>query len=304
MPKTTKRAATKRAAKIAKAHATELPRLEVKAPARQSGREKRAARGIWRYPWLLTLIALIIVGTVGTLYFTHTGPFAPPAPAKKTATAKVTPTATPAVFVKDSVCNGSSVVKQLTNTAAPPTTAEFNKIQHKYDKAPAMSIDTSKVYCVGLNTSKGLVVLELDPKDAPNTVNNFVFLAQHHFYDGMKFYRVEPNFVVQTGSPSGSTAAGADGGPGYSFNDEAVKGEYTQGCVAMANSGKNTNGSQFFICTGNDSSKLQKNYNLFGHVTMGMNILLKIQGPSSDNPSSTKITPDTLNYVTVVAEKP
>ncbi len=303
MPKTTKRAATKRAAKIAKAHATELPRLEVKAPARPSGRDKRAARGIGRYPWLVVIIVFIIAGSIGTLYFTHTGPFAPPAPAKKAA-AKVTPTATPAVFVNNSVCNESSVVKQLTNTAAPPTTDAFNAIKHKYDSAPAMSIDTSKVYCVGLNTNRGLVVLELDPKDAPNTVNNFVFLAQNHFYDGMKFYRVEPNFVVQTGSPSGSTAAGDDGGPGYTFDDEPVKGEYQQGCVAMANSGKNTNGSQFFICTANDSSKLQKNYNLFGHVTMGMNILLQIKGPSTDNPSSTNVTPDTLNYVTVVAEKP
>src|SRR5579883_2129465 len=302
MPKTTKRAATKRAAKIAKAHATELPRLEVKAPARQSGREKRAARGIWRYPWLLTLIALIIVGTVGTLYFTHTGPFAPPAPAKKTATAKVTPTATPAVFVKDSVCNGSSVVKQLTNTAAPPTTAEFNKIQHKYDKAPAMSIDTSKVYCVGLNTSKGLVVLELDPKDAPNTVNNFVFLAQHHFYDGMKFHRVVPGFVIQTGSPDGS----GNGGPGYKFKDEPVKGNYTAGCVAMANSGPNTNGSQFFICTADDSSKLtSKSYNLFGHVTMGLNIAQKIQGPNPQGSAAEqKIVPDIIRHVVVVAVNP
>lgn len=303
MPKTTKRAATKRAAKIAKAHATDLPKLEVKAPVRYSSKDKRAVRGLWRYPWLVGILAVLIVGTVSTMYFTHVGPFALPVPPKK-ATVKVVPTATPAVFVKDSVCNGSAVVKQLTNTAAAPTTAAFNKIQHKYDKAPAMSIDTSKVYCVGLNTNRGLVVLELDPKDAPNTVNNFVFLAQHHFYDGMKFYRVEPKFVVQTGSPSGSTAAGADGGPGYSFKDEPVKGEYTQGCVAMANSGKNTNGSQFFICTGDDSSRLPKSYNLFGHVTEGMNILLNLQGPSTDNPSSTKVAPDTLNYVTVVAEKP
>lgn len=303
MPKTTKRTATKRAAKIARAHATDLPKLEVKAPVHRSGREKRAARGLRRYPWAVVIILAVILGTVGALYGYHLGPFAPH-PVVKVAP-KPMPLATPAIFVNTSPCNASSVVKQLTNTAAAPTTAEFNKNQHSYSKAPAMSIDTSKVYCVGLNTSKGLVILELDPKDAPNTVNNFVFLAQHHFYDGMKFYRVEPNVVVQTGSPSGSTAAGASGGPGYSFNDEPVKGIYSQGCVAMANSGKNTNGSQFFICTGNDTDKgWGQNYNYFGHVTEGMNILLKLQGPSTDNPSSTKITPDTLNYVTVVAEKP
>ncbi|HEX7734673.1 MAG TPA: peptidylprolyl isomerase [Ktedonobacteraceae bacterium] len=299
MPKTTKRAATKRAAKIAKAHATDLPKLEVKAPQHRSGREKRASRGIGRYPWLVSIVLLLIVATVGSLYIYHIGPFAPP-PAKKI-TAKATPvvTVTPAVFDSKSPCNTSTVVKQLTSTAAPLTTDAFNKIKHTYDKAPAMTIDQNKVYCVGLNTSRGLVVLELDPKMAPNTVNNFVYLAQNHFYDGMKFYRVEPNSLIQTGSPAGSTDV-KGGGPGYSFKDEPVKGNYTQGCVAMANSGTDTNGSQFFVCTG-DNSKLDKKYNLFGHVTEGMNVLLKIQGPNSTN---TKVTPDMLNYTTVVAVKP
>lgn len=300
MPKTTKRVASKRATKIAKAHATDLPKLEVKAPPRRSSGEKRAARGLGRYPWAVTIVLVLIVAGVGSLYYYHIGPFAPPPPPKK----QPVVLATPATFTS-SPCNTSTVVKQLTNTAAAPTTAQFNKNQHTYSKAPAMSIDQNKLYCVGLNTSKGLVVLELDPKDAPNTVNNFVFLAQHHFYDGMKFYRVEPNAVVQTGSPAGSIASGATGGPGYTFNDEPVKGKYTQGCVAMANSGKNTNGSQFFVCTGDDTGKgWGTSYNLFGHVTMGMNILLKIQGPSTDHPSSTKITPDTLNYVTTVAVNP
>ncbi|HLI71832.1 MAG TPA: peptidylprolyl isomerase [Ktedonobacteraceae bacterium] len=289
MPKTTKRAASKRAAKIAKAHATDLPRLEVKAPPRRSPGEKRPARGLARYPWAAFLSLLVIAAAVVSLYYYHLGPFAPPAKPKKTATV--------------SPCVASSVIKQLTDTSAPPTTAEFNKTQHTYSKAPAMSINTKKLYCVGLNTNRGLIVLELDPSLAPNTVNNFVFLAQHKFYDGMKFYRVVPNFVVQTGSPTGTTS----GGPGYKFNDEPVKGNYTQGCVAMANSGPNTNGSQFFICTANDTSKLQKKYNLFGHVVQGMNVLLKIQGPDPDSGSSAaaqKITPDTLNHVLVVAVNP
>lgn len=301
MPKTTKRAATKRAARIAKAHATDLPKLEVKAPQNRSGRDKRASRGLGRYPWLVTIVLVLIVATVGLSYVYHIGPFTIP-PAKKV-TAKATPvvTATPAVFDSKSPCNASSVVKQLTNTAAPLTTDAFNKIKHTYDKAPAMTIDQSKVYCVGLNTNRGLVVLELDPKMAPITVNNFVYLAQNHFYDGMKFYRVEPNSLIQTGSPAGSTAT-QGGGPGYSFKDEPVKGSYTQGCVAMANSGANTNGSQFFVCTADQTkSGWDNKYNLFGHVTEGMNILLKIQGPNDNN---TKVTPDTLNYTTVVAVKP
>jgi cyclophilin family peptidyl-prolyl cis-trans isomerase len=300
MPKTTKRAATRRAAKIAKAHATELPKLEVKAPLHRAPKGKRPARGLARYPWAVTLVLALIIASVAALYFTHTGPFAPPKVVKHPA-----PTATPAVLTS-SPCNASSVVKQLTNTAAPPTTAQFNKNQHTYSKAPSMSIDTKKLYCVGLNTNRGLIVLELDPKIAPNTVNNFVYLAEHHFYDGMKFHRVVPGFVVQTGDPKGD----GTGGPGYTFNDEPVKGDYTAGCVAMANNGHpNTNGSQFFICTANDTSKFpKKSYNLFGHVTMGLNIAQQIQGPegSGDPDYATRknIKPDTLNYVTVVAVNP
>jgi peptidylprolyl isomerase len=284
MPKTTKRAATKRAAKIAKAHATDLPKLEVKAPLHRPGREKRASRGLGRYPWAIGIITVLILTGIGFLYYNHVGPFAPPAPVQK---------------VVVSPCSTSSIAKQLTTTTSPLTTDEFNKIEHTYSKAPAMSIDTSKVYCVGLNTSRGLIVLELDPKLAPNTVNNFVYLAKQHFYDGMKFHRVVPSFIIQTGDPKGD----GTGGPGYKFNDEKVQGNYTQGCVAMANSGVNTNGSQFFICTADDSSKLQKSYNLFGHVVQGLNIALKIQGPG-DASTSKNITPDMLNYVTVVAVKP
>jgi cyclophilin family peptidyl-prolyl cis-trans isomerase len=282
MPKTTKRAASKRAARIAKAHATDLPKLEVKAPLYRPATGKRPARGLARYPWAVTIVILLILAGIGATYYSHVGPFAP--------AAKKPP------VVAASPCNASSVVKQLTNTAAAPTAAEFAKNQHTYSKAPAMSINTNKLYCVGLNTNRGLIVLELDPKMAPNTVNNFVYLAQNHFYDGMKFHRVVPNFIIQTGDPKGN----GSGGPGYKFNDEPVKGEYTAGCVAMANSGANTNGSQFFICTANDTKSLQKNYSLFGHVTSGLNIAQKIQGPG-DNGQNANVTPDTMNYVTVVA---
>ncbi len=158
-----------------------------------------------------------------------------------------------------------------------------------------MTIDTNRVYCAGINTNRGLIVLELDPSIAPKTVNNFVFLAQHHFYDGIVFHRVVPGFVIQAGSPTGKP----DGNPGYKFNDEPVKGNYTEGCVAMANSGPNTNGSQFFICTGNDTSKLTKSYNLFGHVVKGMDVATKIQGPD-DTASSKNIKPDVINHLIVV----
>ena len=292
MPKATKRAASRRAAKIAKAHATELPKLEVKeAPARKRvPGYKPPARGLARYPWASTFLILLIIGLgVFTLYFYHLGPFAlPPTKAKPVVHASPTSSTTPSPCL--------SVVKQLTDNAPPPDAATFNKTQHTYSAAPKMSIDTKKVYCAGLNTNRGLIVLELDPQLAPNTVNNFVFLAQHHFYDGMKFHRVVPGFIIQSGDPLGN----GTGGPGYKFNDEQVKGNYTVGCLAMANSGANTNGSQFFICTADDTKTLQKSYNLFGHVVQGLDVAKKIQGPG-DDASSKNIKPDVINHVIVVA---
>src|SRR4030081_226814 len=92
------------------------------------------------------------------------------------------------------------------------------------------------------------------------------------FYGGLRFHRFEAGFVIQGGNPLGT----GSGGPGYKFADEPVLGEYTAGAVAMANSGPNTNGSQFFICTVDDTTKLAKNYNLFGYVQTGMDVVLKI----------------------------
>src|SRR3989449_5154863 len=135
-----------------------------------------------------------------------------------------------------------------------------------------MTINTAHHFLVTIKTAKGDIVLCLDPKLAPNTVNNFVFLARNQFYDGLKFHRVEANFVIQGGDPKGD----GTGGPGYKFNDEPVAGEYTAGAVAMANSGPNTNGSQFFICTVDDRSKLAKSYNLFGQVVSGMDAVTSV----------------------------
>ena len=184
-----------------------------------------------------------------------------------------------------------------------PSKGEIDKITHTYKDAPAMTINTNKIYCAGLNTNRGLIVVELDPKIAPKTVNNFVYLAQNHFYDGEVFHRViqsggsdQGPFIIQAGNPSG-TGTGPDG-PGYSFADEAVQGTYTAGTIAMANKGANTNGSQFFISTQDNSKGLDKKYNLFGKVVKGLDIAQSIQGP---NENDNKTAPDLLNYV-VVAE--
>ena len=134
-----------------------------------------------------------------------------------------------------------------------------------------MQIDVSRLYRATITTPRGVISLCLEPALAPATVNNFVVLARNHFFDGLVFHRVVPGFVVQGGDPQGD----GTGGPGYRFADEPVKGGYTTGCVAMANAGPNTNGSQFFICTAEDTG-LQPLYNLFGQVMGGMGVVQAI----------------------------
>lgn len=138
--------------------------------------------------------------------------------------------------------------------------------------APEMNINTDSIYEVTITTPKGTIVMDLDPQLAPNTVNNFVSLANDGYYTGLTWHRVVPDFVIQGGCPEGS----GRGGPGYRFPDEPVTGEYTVGALAMANSGPDTNGSQFFICIDDCSRKLDKAYNLFGYVTSGMDVALNI----------------------------
>jgi cyclophilin family peptidyl-prolyl cis-trans isomerase len=331
MPKTTKRAASKRATRIARAHATELPRLEVKeAEPRRLPGYKPPARGIARYPWATGIVLILIAVGVFSLYANHLGPFALPKPApkpttsaqatvtaQKTATAAAAtatviatnaiPTATavtaamPAAqktLIAASPCLASGIISKITDTTAAPTTAEFNAIKHTYSAAPAMSIDTKKVYCAGINTNRGLIVLELRPDWAPVTVNNFVYLAQNKFYDGIVFHRVNQSGtlkIIQTGDPQGT----GTGGPGYKFKDEPVKYQYYAGTLAMANSGANTNGSQFFVNLDDNSKGLAKSYNLFGVVVQGLNVALQIQGPG-DDASTKNIKPDVMKHVIVV----
>jgi cyclophilin family peptidyl-prolyl cis-trans isomerase len=140
-------------------------------------------------------------------------------------------------------------------------------------QAPDMQIDSDTIYQTTIETDRGEIVMELDPRLAPATVNNFVALARQGYYDGLTFHRVVPDFVIQGGCPKGD----GTGGPGYKFADEPVRAEYTLGAVAMANAGPDTNGSQFFICIDDCRPKLAKSYNLFGYVIDGMDVALKIQ---------------------------
>jgi cyclophilin family peptidyl-prolyl cis-trans isomerase len=139
-----------------------------------------------------------------------------------------------------------------------------------------------------LTTELGDIELDLFADAAPKATSNFKKLAGEGFYDGVIFHRVIPGFVIQAGDGKFGKKASLDagrvgtGGPGYTFEDEKVQGDYVRGAVAMANAGPNTNGSQFFICTADLTGKLPKNYTLFGQVTKGMDVVDKIVGAPRD----------------------
>src|SRR5437870_6073057 len=144
----------------------------------------------------------------------------------------------------------------------------------QYSNPPAMAIDAAKTYTATLATSRGDIVCQLLAKDAPKTVNNFVFLAREKFYDGTVFHRVIAAFMIQGGDP---TATGR-GGPGYRFEDE-TKGspnKHTVGTLSMANAGPNTNGSQFFI-THVATPHLDGKHTVFGKVLSGQDVVDAVQ---------------------------
>ena len=144
----------------------------------------------------------------------------------------------------------------------------------QYPSPPQMTIDAKKNYTATIETSKGTIVCDLFAKDAPKTVNNFVFLARDHFYDGTKFHRVIENFMIQGGDPEGS----GRGGPGYRFEDETRgnPNKHRVGSLSMANAGPNTNGSQFFI-THVVTDWLDGKHTVFGQVKTGQNVVNAIQ---------------------------
>jgi peptidyl-prolyl cis-trans isomerase B (cyclophilin B) len=140
----------------------------------------------------------------------------------------------------------------------------------QWDSPPKMQIDPSKTYRATIKTNRGTIELELYPKHAPKTVNNFVFLANQGFYDGLSFHRVISNFMIQGGDPTGT----GTGGPGYRFEDEIRENPLTheKGVISMANAGPNTNGSQFFI-THLPQPHLNGNHTVFGKVLAGQDIV-------------------------------
>jgi peptidyl-prolyl cis-trans isomerase B (cyclophilin B) len=144
----------------------------------------------------------------------------------------------------------------------------------RFGSPPERVIDSEKTYIARMKTDKGDIAIELAAKDAPNTVNNFVFLSAVGYYDGLTFHRVVPNFVIQGGDPVGN----GTGGPGYSFKDEFSPNwkHSGEGMLSMANAGPNTNGSQFFITLG-PQPHLDNRHSVFGKVTEGLDVVKAIR---------------------------
>ncbi len=175
--------------------------------------------------------------------------------------------------------------------------------RHHYPRPPKLTIDRRANYTVTIETSQGSIVAALNARIAPVAVNNFVFLAQHHFYDGLSFHRIAANFVIQGGDPTGN----GSGGPGYTVRGEVPKPQpgqpaYPLGALAMAKTAEEpagTSGSQFFIVTTDQGASLAPDYALVGQVTGGLDVVERIgqlYPPSGDGPPT---VPVIINRMTI-----
>jgi cyclophilin family peptidyl-prolyl cis-trans isomerase len=210
--------------------------------------------------------------------------------ASSSASSTASPSPSPVQFQQTGTVKAQPPPKQVACGAKVPAQAANPKPQ--YSTEPPMKIDTTKTYTATFKTSCGTIVISLDAKSAPHTVNSFVFLAQHQYFDGQYFTRLDTSIdVVQGGDPTGS----GSGGPGYSIPDELHGGEtYDTGVFAMAKTAApNSGGSQFFIITGTAGSGLNAspNYTIFGRIISGLAIAQKIQALPILQPNAPPNTP-------------
>ena len=195
------------------------------------------------------------------------------------------PTATPA----DPLQIADAATPPSGSTPTPRLLTVGGRTFKQYPRPPLMTIDPAASYTAIIRTNKGVITLELFASEAPTTVNNFVFLAREGFYDEVIFHRVIRDFMIQTGDPTGT----GTGGPGYRFKDEPVTRSYSPGVVAMANSGRDTNGAQFFIVHGTSAS-LPPAFTIFGQVTLGMDTVNEL--------ASTPVRPSATGELSVPTE--
>ena len=232
------------------------------------------------------VLAVVIVGTL-ILSSLGGGKKSSSSTSSSTTVPGATPTTT-AASTPVSVPAGAT----LTGDTPCPKADKTSPRTTSFAKEPPMCIDVNKTYVATVTTDIGVMTFNFDAKKAPKTVNNFVVLARYSFFDGVSFHRVIPNFVDQGGDPLGT----GSGGPGYKFADELPKaGEYKVGSLAMANSGPNTNGSQFFIITGAQGVSLPPSYSLFGQVGTGMDVATQI-----NNDGTAEGTPKVLHRIITI----
>jgi cyclophilin family peptidyl-prolyl cis-trans isomerase len=244
---------------------------------KQAKRRKSVRQGI-----IIAVVAAVVVGTI--YLFTHKS--SSPSANTTTTSAAMTPTTAHGPATADALAQAKANKIAVAAGCPSSPTARVNTMS--WSSAPAMTIDTAKVYTALINTDLGPFTITLDAKSAPVTTNNFVFLAQHGYYNCIIFHRVIPNFMNQTGDPTGTGM----GGPGYTIADEnppKATPQYAIGAVAMANTGApHSGGSQFFVVTGSEGQNLPNTYATFGQVTAGMDVMHRIeaQGGTAANNGS------------------
>lgn len=233
-----------------------------------------------RFVRLSLLMVLFALAACGTPTNTTSGDTTGQASTSNAASAASSSAAAQSQAAPSEATTSSQATDSTAESGAATDPVERNDM---YQAVPTMSIDVNKQYTATIETTKGTMTAELYAKEAPITVNNFVFLARDNYFQNIRFHRIIEGFMVQTGDPTGT----GRGGPGYRFEDEPIPDNlnYTRGTLAMANAGPNTNGSQFFIM--HQDGPLPKNYTIFGKLTQGEDVLDAIaNSPVQMNPES------------------
>ncbi|MGQ0744443.1 MAG: peptidylprolyl isomerase [Acidimicrobiales bacterium] len=258
-------------------------RVAAEAAATRSARQRRS--GI--------TVALAALAVVGLVFLVTRGGDEEVATGSSTTVAEEA-TTTVAEEATTTVPGESTTTAPFVPPPGCPPAAGTTERKVAFDAAPPRCLNPSASYSAQVETTKGDFTIEFDSERAPNTVNNFVFLARNRYYEGIKFHRVIPGFVIQGGDPQGN----GSGGPGYRFADELPReGEYELGSLAMANSGPDTNGSQFFVITGPQGEGLPAKYSLFGQVTEGLDVVKAIEAGGSASGTPTDLV--TIEKVTI-----
>lgn len=262
------------------------PKRARKRAARQA-RMQAAERQKRRRSTLRRALVVVVLVAVAAGIYLAVRPTTKTAAGKKTATTTTTTTTPTATSVPDSTTTTVSLAGDTTSANCPtPYTATTKLKKPSWSSPPPMIINTSLTYTATVETDVGIFTIALDASAAPKTVNNFVFLAENHFYDCVVFHRVITGFMDQTGDPTGT----GSGGPGYEFANENTPSSYTTGEVAMANSGgTDTNGSQFFVLVAPYTPPSGDSYSLFGNVTSGQSVVDTINDGGSSGGTPTKL---------------